>query len=87
MPDQNSSSSRFLRKEDVKQPSADPANSLIDGIVRFFIGLGILGSAFYAAWWYPTAPLFICGTSALSFVSVEIPSSLAHCNSGGDPNT
>jgi hypothetical protein len=59
MPDQNSSSSRFLRKEDVKQPSADPANSLIDGIVRFFIGLGILGSAFYAAWWYPTAPLFI----------------------------
>jgi hypothetical protein len=60
MPVQNSSSSRFLRKETVQKPGPHPANSIIDRAVGFLIGVGILASAFYAAWWYPSAPLYIC---------------------------
>ena len=60
MADQNSSSSRFLRQKDAKQPSEFSTNSLIDRFVGLLIGVGILASAFYVAWWYPTAPLYIC---------------------------
>jgi hypothetical protein len=60
MPDQNSSSSRFLRQKEEKQPSGFSENSLIDRFVGLLIGVGILAGAFYAAWGYPTAPLLIC---------------------------
>jgi len=65
MSDQDSPSAGFLPHQNVDQRSAVSTISPPPGAAQILIGAALLAGAFFAAWSYPTAPVFV--TAGLVF--------------------